>query len=223
MEAFGFRKAPLMPYFDKLRRYGMMTTASTAPARYGRIDSPLIKGCAAEHNVSERAVRAWRRNNDPRWQAYIHSRAQQSGLPGIVPADVAAEAEQLLDPEAELMAAARRLAAVQRLCDKSLESRDGVALQSLLRSAGEASKVLAQARAQAADHRQRMGALRPASDFTHLKSLVQKMLGFVASMPTELCGRLQNVDSGIAHEILQEWVEHRFSPEWEAAIESNTD
>lgn len=135
-------------------------------------------------------------------------------LPGIPDADVT---EKLLDPNEEEAAAARRLAAIQALCDSAIRQQDTVALPALLRSANEASKGLAAARVNAIDHRVRMGQLRPEADFQRISQMVLDGLDLVQHLADEVSPQL-GFDQGTAFSVLDEWVSKRFRPRWQEII-----
>lgn len=193
----------------------------STPSRHSRYDAPLVKACAAEHGVSERAIRAWRRNADPRWSAFLHSRARDSALPGIPTAGIEEAANKLLNPAEEEQAAARRLAAVQALIDGALASKDSVTLPGLLRAGVEASKMLREARNSRQAWDLSSGRLVPRSEVEELRRRFIEPLGnVIRNMPAEVGPKANSFDPAFGIRVCEEWLRHRFTPALERAKEA---
>ena len=106
--------------------------------RASRTESSLIAELAAASNVSVRAVQLWRKKNDPRWTEFLRRRAQENQISfaAITPGG------DRLTPDQELDAAARRFAALSRICDQEQNNGNWSAVASMTKASIEQQKLL---------------------------------------------------------------------------------
>ena len=166
-----------------------------------RADAALVVECARVHGVSPRAVREWRKNQDPRWGAFIHSQAKQSSFLPL------AEVMPLLTLEQEEEGAARRYAALSALADAAISRQDTALLPGLLRSAGEAHSKLHKVRENVRNTRAAEGRLVPRAEaFVAAESVVRLIRHAVVNLPDEVLPDLESENPEKVREILTEWV-----------------
>jgi hypothetical protein len=106
--------------------------------RASRSESSLIAELAASSNVSLRAVQLWRKKNDPRWTEFLRRRAQENQISfaSISPSG------ETLTPDEELAAAARRFAALSRICDQEQANGNWSGVGAMTKASIEQQKLL---------------------------------------------------------------------------------
>ena len=167
-----------------------------------RSDAALVVECARLHGVSPRAVRDWRKNQDARWGAFIHSQAKQSSF---LPAAV--DMQPILTLEQEEEGAARRYAALSALADAAISRQDTALLPGLLKSAGEAHSKLHKVRENVRNTRAAEGSLVPRDQaFAAAESLVHLLRRAVVSLPDDVLPDLESENPEMVRGILTEWV-----------------
>jgi hypothetical protein len=170
--------------------------------RISRADSALVEECARVHEVSSRAVRDWRKKEDPRWAAFLHSRAKQSTFQA---AEISGPALTLEQEEEQ---AARRYSALAALADAAIARGDTAVLPGLLRSAEMAHALLHKVRENVRATRIAEGGLVKSEAAAEL---VRRSLGMLRmhleNLPIGLMPlRLRPDDPQGAARILDEWV-----------------
>jgi len=99
-----------------------------------------------------------------------------------------------LTPAQEEEQALRRYAALASLCDAAIARGDNTALQPLLRSTGEAHKLLYAIRENRASYEERMRDLVPASEVTELfRSRIEPVKAALQAMPKFLASQIDPV------------------------------
>jgi hypothetical protein len=159
--------------------------------RQSSLDAALIVECAKAHSVSSRSVRTWRIKQDPRWRAWVQRRASDQGRFTEIDFEVAGDK---LTPAQEEEQALRRYAALASLCDAAIARGDNTSLQPLLRSTGEAHKLLYAIRENRAAYEERMRDLVPASEVTELfRSRIEPVKAALQAMPKFLASQIDPV------------------------------
>lgn len=185
--------------------------------RHSRCDSGSIQSCAAHHGVSPRAVRGWRKNDDPRWRAWL-ARAARS----VEQLDAFAQAsETTTDPTTETEAARRRFQILSRMVDEATARKEVAGLPVLIRAAQEAQRLLQSCRAAEVEWMEARRRSIPIQEFNDYKAqMVEPMLTILKNLPLEASETANPERPDVAHEALEHWLHNRFRPHWEAAIEA---
>ena len=176
--------------------------------RHSRQDSSSIKNCAVHHGVSERAVRAWRVNSDPRWREW-QTRQARSGcqLETFLGHDATAST-----PESEAENARVRFLALQRLCDQATAQGNIAGLPVLLKSAEAAQKLLRECRTAADEWRVRRRELIAGETLRELiGGYLLPVRTMIQQLPLETAVLIDPVAPGRVTEILSEWIQNRLA------------
>lgn len=170
--------------------------------RRSRTDAALVVECARVHGVSPRAVRDWRKHEDPRWRAFLHTQAKQSSFLPLT-----AESVAPLTLEQEEEGAARRYAALSALTDAAIARQDTALLPGLLKSASEAHTKLHKVRENVRITRAAEGRLVLREQAFAAAALVIRSLRYaVANLPKEILPDLPPDHSEQVVGVLTEWV-----------------
>lgn len=181
--------------------------------RHSRSDSATIKSCAASHGVSERAVREWRRKDDPRWKTWLVRSAKSA-----TQLDAFAQPEAT-DPASEAEAARRRFAALQKMVDDAVARGEVAGLPVLLRSAQEAQRLLAGCRAAEAEWLSQTRRQVPISQVLEMKErFLAPLFEVLKTLPLEIAEAANPERPDIAREAVQHWLSHRFKPAFTDAV-----
>jgi hypothetical protein len=109
-----------------------------------------------------------------------------------------------LTPAQEEEQALRRYAALASLCDAAIARGDNTSLQPLLRSSGEAHKLLYAIRENRAAYEERMRDLVPASEVTELfRSRIEPVKAALEAMPKFLASQIDPVNPEMAEDIIR--------------------
>jgi hypothetical protein len=174
--------------------------------RISRHDHHLVRACAEAHQVHVRTARTWRKVNDPRWIRFIHQKASTANLPALGVQDVQGSGK--MTPEGEEEAAARRLSALQALCDAALLAKDMVALPGLLRAGHEAAKLLSICRAATIEHNLATGrVVDRAAASRSLTTRLTIMKELLTALPERLCKLVNPDNPDLASWLLRDEVE----------------
>jgi len=169
--------------------------------RQSSLDAALIVECAKAHSVSPRSVRTWRTKQDPRWRAWVQRRASDQSRFTEIDFDAGGDK---LTPAQEEEQALRRYAALASLCDAAIARGDNTSLQPLLRSSGEAHKLLYAIRENRAAYEERMRDLVPASEVTELfRSRIEPVKAALEAMPKFLASQIDPVNPEMAEDIIR--------------------
>ena len=183
--------------------------------RNSRIDSAAVKSCAVHHSVSERAVRQWRLNDDPRWRAWLARSARSAEQLGVF----AGVGEVKSDASSEAEAARVRFGLLSRLVDKAVARGEVAGLPVLLKSAQECQRLLAGCREAEAEFLARQRELIPRTEF---KEWVRRHLGgivdVITMMAKEVCEDANPSAPDVAFEAIDGWLKTRFKTHYEEAV-----
>lgn len=172
--------------------------------------------------MAERSVRHWRANQDPRWIAFISDRASE-GLGQLEVVSFRTDIQKS-SPEQETQDAARRYQLLQRELDRATEAGRLNEIGILNRSAEAAHRLLMACRAAEVEHQRVCGTLIERSQFDALVNrYLRPLKDAVASMPGELCQRVNYQDPGLAREILEDWIHERLTPRLKEAAGATSD
>ena len=109
-----------------------------------------------------------------------------------------------LTPAQEEEQAARRYGALAALCDAAIARKDNTSLQPLLRSAGEAHRLLYAIRENKASYEERMQHLIPyASAVDLLRSRIEPVKAALEAMPKQLAYEIDPINPGRVEDILE--------------------
>lgn len=183
--------------------------------RNSRLDASSIKSCAASHGVSERAVRSWRLNDDPRWRAWLARSARTAEQLEVF----AGVGEVKSDPSTEAEAARVRFGLMTNLVDRAVARGEVAGLPVLLKSAQECQRLLAGCREAEAEFLTRQRALIPRKEFRewvrrHLGALVD----VVGMMPRDVCEAANPTSPDLAFMAIDGWLKTRFKAHYEEAV-----
>ena len=183
--------------------------------RNSRIDSAAVKSCAVHHSVSERAVRQWRLNDDPRWRAWLARSARSAEQLEVF----AGVGEVKSDASSEAEAARVRFGLMTRLVDQAVARGEVAGLPVLLKSAQECQRLLAGCREAEAEFLARQRELIPRTEFKewvrrHLAGIVDA----IAMMAKEVCREANPSAPDIAQAAVERWRTTRFQSHFEAAV-----
>lgn len=186
--------------------------------RHSRSESATIASCAASHGVTPRAVREWRRRDDPRWKAWLVRSAKTA-----VQLDALADPETS-DPSTEAEAARRRFAVLQKMLDEATARGEVAGLPILLRSAQEAQRLLSSCRTAEAEWELQQHRVVRIEEVADLKDrFLIPLLDLLKSLPDEIAEAANPERPDIAREALSHWMANRFRVAWQesySAIES---
>lgn len=159
--------------------------------RNTRADSELIRECATAHGVSDRAVRNWRNNEDPRWRAFLQRRAQdatvQLAFAPSIPAPL------ILSPEIEEENAARRYALIDQAATAAAMSGDAAKLPTLIKIATDAHRQLDVVRENNLAHKERTEKVIPVEKVRDLiQGNLQMARHLLENLPEVLATRLES-------------------------------
>ena len=183
--------------------------------RNSRIDSAAVKSCAVHHSVSERAVRQWRLNDDPRWRAWLARSARSAEQLEVF----AGVGEVKSDASSEAEAARVRFGLMTRLVDQAVARGEVAGLPVLLKSAQECQRLLAGCREAEAEFLARQRELIPRTEF---KEWVRRHLGgivdVITMMAKEVCEDANPSAPDVAFEAIDGWLKTRFKTHYEEAV-----
>ena len=182
--------------------------------RHSRSDAASILNCAQHHGVSARAVREWRRKDDPRWRAWL-ARAARS----VEQLDAFAQAQDSpTDPSSETEAARRRFAILSRMVDEATGRKEVSGLPVLIRAAQEAQRLLQSCRAAEVEWLEARRRSIPVEEFHEYKTrYLEPLLAILKNLPQEAAESANPERPDIAMEALQHWLENRFRAHWQEA------
>jgi len=182
--------------------------------RHSRCDSGAIQSCAAHHGVTPRAVRDWRKNDDPRWRAWL-SRAARS----VEQLDAFAQAQDSpTDPTSETEAARRRFAILSRMVDEATSRKEVSSLPVLIRAAQEAQRLLQSCRAAEVEWQEARRRTIPVSEFHDYKArFIEPMMAVLKNLPLEAAETSNPERPDLAREALEHWLQNRFRAHWQEA------
>ena len=169
--------------------------------RQSRLESSLIEECARSHGVTPRAVRTWRLKDSPKWRAWVQRRAvDQTRFPSL---DFDTTSD-VLTPAQEEEQALRRYGALASLCDAAIARNDNTSLQPLLRSAGEAHKLLYAIRENRTAYEERRRHLIPIAEAQDsLRKTIETVKGQMEVLPSFVAHQIDPVDPRRVEEILE--------------------
>lgn len=172
--------------------------------RISRVDASLIEACAKDHQVTPRSVRTWRLRSDPRWTIWLSKREGEE-----MPEDHLQKVEAMaatLTPEDEVAQAARRYLVLTERCDLAIARGDQAVVVPLLRSCGEAHRLLQTTREHLRENREADGRLvdREAA-FALAHEVVTRLREEAENLPAALGFRIANHDRDGAMMLLDEW------------------
>jgi hypothetical protein len=184
--------------------------------RHSRSDSATIKNCATAHGVTERAVRAWRTKDDPRWRAWLARSARLT----VEQLDAFASAGgQATTPEDETEAARRRFIALSKMVDEATARGEVAGLPVLLRSAQESQRLLQGCRAAEAEWRLLQKKSVPVSEVREFKErFLFPLFEVWRQLPQEVAAEANPSDPHLAAEALRRWLQARLRPAAEVAM-----
>jgi hypothetical protein len=180
--------------------------------RHSRSESGMIKSCAASHGVSERAVREWRRRDDPRWKTWLVKSAKSA-----TQLDAFAETtEAVTDPSTEAEAARRRFVALSKMLDSATARGEVAGLPVLLRAAQEAQRLLQGCRTAEAEWLEQTRRQIPVKEVREFKDrFLFPLFEILKSLPLEAAESANPERPDIAREALEHWLRSRFRPHFE--------
>ena len=186
---------------------------STEGMRNSRRDAHLIESCAATHGVSSRAVRDWRTKEDPRWLAFLKSRAATSTLGlDILPSG------KIQTPSEEEASAARRYDALQRMADDAALRNDVAHLPVLLKAAQEAHRLLQTVREGRISYESATGKLIDVDAYREVRdSVLTPLFQTVADLPRDAALSCNPENPDVARTALDSWLRDRLRPAMEKA------
>lgn len=174
--------------------------------RHSRQDSSSIKNCAVHHGVSERAVRSWRVNSDPRWREWQTRQARSACQMEAFLGHDATEST----PESECENARVRFLALQRLCDQATGQGNIAGLPVLLKSAEAAQKLLRECRSAADEWRVRRRELITGESLRQLvTNYIVPVKTMIGQLPRETALLIDPSNPARVIEVLQEWIFNR--------------
>jgi hypothetical protein len=183
--------------------------------RNSRCDAASIKSCAVNHGVSERAVRSWRLNDDPRWRAWL-AKSARAGEQLECFSDAANIPS---DPSTEAEAARVRFALLSRLVDQATTRGEVAGLPVLLKSAQECQRLLAGCRDAENAWLVQRRELIPRSDFMEIKTrYLEPLMTVLKAQPSEVAAECNPDDPEKAAEALRDWLQTRFKRHFKDAV-----
>lgn len=183
--------------------------------RNSRSDSATIKSCAVHHSVSERAVRQWRLNDDPRWRAWLARSARTAEQLEVF----SGVAEVKSDPSTEAEAARVRFGLLTRLVDQATARGEVAGLPVLLKSAQECQRLLASCREAEAAWMERQREMIPRAEFRKwIQSHLAALLDVVTMMSRDVCEDANPNAPDIAFQAIDAWRKTRFETHFKAAV-----
>jgi hypothetical protein len=184
--------------------------------RHSRSDSATIKNCATAHGVTERAVRAWRTKDDPRWRAWL---ARSARVTAEQLDAFASAGGQATTPEDETEAARRRFIALSKMVDEATARGEVTGLPVLIRSAQESQRLLQGCRAAEAEWRLLQKKSVPVFEVRALQEqFISPLLETWRRMPMEAAVEANPEAPEKAAEALQRWLQTRLRPAVDAAL-----
>jgi hypothetical protein len=185
--------------------------------RSTRAESHLVKQCALEHGISDRSVRAWRAQGDPRWQKFVASRTVQRV--GALELPALRAAGSVTSPVTEEAFAGQRLVVMQQELDAVIERGESSSVPVLVKAVTECQKLLHICRVNRLEYEERNGTLvkkQAASAF------IMRTLGPIQdalkNMPTELGGVCNPQRPDVAIQALESWLFDRLFPRIREAL-----
>jgi len=183
--------------------------------RNSRSDSASIKSCAVHHSVSERAVRQWRLNDDPRWRAWLARSARTAEQLEVF----SGVAEVKSDPSTEAEAARVRFGLLTRLVDQATARGEVAGLPVLLKSAQECQRLLASCREAEAAWMERQHELIPRTEHREwVRSHLGGLVDVITMLARDVCEDANPSAPDIAFEAIDKWLKTRFKTHFEAAV-----
>ena len=197
------------PSFD-ISTEGMRTSS-----RNSRADAASIKSCAVHHGVSERAVRQWRLNDDPRWRAWLARSARTAEQLEVF----SGVSEVKSDPSTEAEAARVRFGLLTKLVDQATARGEVAGLPVLLKSAQECQRLLASCREAEAAWMERQREMIPRAEFREwIQRHLAALIDVVTMMARDVCEEANPNAPDIAFQAIDGWLKTRFETHYKAAV-----
>jgi hypothetical protein len=193
-------------------------SSESIPARWRstRAEAAAIRECARSHSVSDRAVRQWRRANDPRWLKFLSARA---GLQcGQLEAEALRTDLEHSTPEDEERAALRRFKLLETEISRALSRGELGSVPVITRAAGDAHKLLSMCRAATREWKVQRRELVPLEEITRLRErAIEPLVVCLKNMPAEVAAACNPTDPDHARAVLTDWLQNRLRKDFQAA------
>lgn len=193
-------------------------TTDSIPARWRstRAEAAAIRECAVAFGVSDRAVRSWRRANDPRWVKFLSARAGSSL--GQLEASAFRTDLETSDPPSEERAALRRFKLLEAEITRAMDRGELGSVPVITRAASDAHKLLCSCREAAEAWRIRRREMVSAAEIRELRErYLEPIYAALKYLPAEAAEQCNPGNPLQAREALVQWLQGRFEPHFNEA------
>lgn len=187
-----------------------MTTEVKSRWRSTRAEAEAVRECANSHKVSTRAVRDWRRANDPRWQRFLANRAGNR-LGQLEAAALRVDLENS-SPEDEERAALRRFRLLENEISAALDRGELISVPAITRAAADSHKLLQQTREATIAWKKARRELIPVGELRELiERYVLPIKSIIEHIPEDCADSCNPNDPQLAAAVLRQWLAGKFT------------